>query len=92
MLFPTRQLAGPGSGHPNALLPPIRETVTCHLSQDSDLSPVSPVSLLAQGWTKPEICERFALSEGAVKTHVARIYAKGGIHTHGELLSMIYGE
>lgn len=46
--------------------------------------------LLAQGRTKPIIQKRLVLSEGTTKTHIAHIYDKMGVHSHQELLDLIF--
>lgn len=46
--------------------------------------------LLAQGRTKPVIQDRLVLSEGTTKTHIAHIYEKMSVHSHQDLLDVVF--
>ena len=46
--------------------------------------------LLVKGLTRQGICNELHLSEGTVKTHLAHIYEKLGIHSQAELLEIAY--
>ncbi|MDO4442496.1 MAG: LuxR C-terminal-related transcriptional regulator [Slackia sp.] len=48
--------------------------------------------LLAQGRSRPYICEALYLSDGTVKTHISHIYRKFDVHSRQELLDAIQGE
>lgn len=48
--------------------------------------------LLAQGRSRPYICEALYLSDGTVKTHVSHIYRKFDVHSRQELLDAVQGE
>lgn len=48
--------------------------------------------LLAQGRSRPYICEVLYLSDGTVKTHVSHIYRKFDVHSRQELLDAVQGE
>ena len=47
--------------------------------------------LLAQGYTKRSIGTTLCLSEGTVKTHIAHLYSKLGVHSQNELAETVYG-
>ena len=49
------------------------------------------LALLIQGRTVASICGKLQLSEGTVKTHIAHIYDKTGVHARQELLDLAYG-
>lgn len=49
------------------------------------------LALLIQGRTVAAICGKLQLSEGTVKTHIAHIYDKTGVHARQELLDLAYG-
>lgn len=46
--------------------------------------------LLVKGETRQAMCAELGLSEGTVKTHLAHIYGKMGVHSQGELLEVAY--
>lgn len=48
--------------------------------------------LLAQGRSRPYICEVLYLSDGTVKTHISHIYRKFGVHARQELLDAVQEE
>lgn len=48
--------------------------------------------LLAQGRSRPYICEVLYLSDGTVKTHVSHIYRKFDVHSRQELLDAVQEE
>lgn len=48
--------------------------------------------LLAQGRSRPYICEVLYLSDGTVKTHVSHIYRKFDVHSRQELLDAVQAE
>lgn len=48
--------------------------------------------LLAQGRSRPYICEVLYLSDGTVKTHISHIYRKFGVHARQELLDAVQDE
>lgn len=45
--------------------------------------------LLAQGRSRPYICEALYLSDGTVKTHISHIYRKFDVHGRQELLDAV---
>ena len=47
------------------------------------------VRLLARGRNAPYIQEKLVLSRNTVKTHVANIYAKVGVHSQQELIDAV---
>lgn len=48
--------------------------------------------LLAQGRSRPYICEALYLSDGTVKTHISHIYRKFDVHGRQELLDAVQSE
>ena len=48
--------------------------------------------LLAQGRSRPYICEALYLSDGTVKTHISHIYRKFDVHERQELLDAVQSE
>lgn len=48
--------------------------------------------MLAQGRSRPYICEVLYLSDGTVKTHVSHIYRKFDVHSRQELLDAVQRE
>lgn len=46
--------------------------------------------LLAQGRSRPFICQELYLADGTVKTHISHIYRKFGVHSRQELLTVIH--
>ncbi|WP_449138629.1 response regulator transcription factor [Slackia sp.] len=48
--------------------------------------------LLAQGRSRPYICEALYLSDGTVKTHISHIYRKFDVHGRQELLDAVQNE
>ena len=48
--------------------------------------------LLVKGVTRQNMCDSLHLSEGTVKTHLTHIHHKLGIHSHSELIDIVYGE
>ena len=48
--------------------------------------------MLAQGRSRPYICEALYLSDGTVKTHVSHIYRKFDVHSRQELLDAVQDE
>ena len=48
--------------------------------------------LLARGNTRKSIQEKLFLSDGTVKTHTQRIYAKLGVHSRKELFDLVFEE
>ena len=47
------------------------------------------LGLLAEGRSAPFIAEYLSIERSTAKTHVARIYAKLGVHTRQELISLV---
>lgn len=47
-------------------------------------------TLLAQGYSLPQIRDRLFISKNTVATHVKHLYRKLGIHSRQELLNMVY--
>lgn len=47
------------------------------------------LSLLAEGRSAPFIAEYLSIERSTAKTHIARIYAKLGVHTRQELISLV---
>ncbi len=63
------------------------------LARQSGLTPreAEVFELLAQGRNGVNIQQRLGVSYNTVKTHVAHIYAKLGVHTHQELIDLVMG-
>lgn len=47
------------------------------------------LSLLAEGRSAPFVAEYLCIERSTAKTHIARIYAKLGVHTRQELISLV---
>ena len=61
---------------------------------EDDASPATArehevLGLLAEGRSAPFIAEYLSIERSTAKTHVARIYAKLGVHTRQELISLV---
>ncbi len=48
------------------------------------------LTLMAYGLTNADIKDRLTLSEATVKTHVARILSKTGVHDRGQAIALAY--
>lgn len=70
-----------------------RETVDtiAHLAAEAQLTAREQevLGLLAEGRSAPFIAEYLSIERSTAKTHVARIYAKLGVHTRQELISLV---
>ncbi len=73
-----------------------RRIAACHsrIAKDHGLSAreTDVFMLLAQGRSRPYICEVLYLSDGTVKTHISHIYRKFGVHARQELLDAVQEE
>jgi DNA-binding CsgD family transcriptional regulator len=47
------------------------------------------VALVAEGLTNPEIAERLLMGRATVKTHLAHVFTKLGVHTRAELAAAV---
>lgn len=65
-----------------------------HLAKERGLSPREQEVLvfLAQGFSVPYIADKLYISNGTVKTHVARIYRKLGVSKRDELMDRLRGQ
>lgn len=45
--------------------------------------------LMAQGYSRPYICEELSISDGTMRAHSSHIYAKLSIHRRDELLALV---
>lgn len=75
-------------------LPNIGESMArCYrsLANTGGLSPreTEVFMLLAQGRSRPYICNELFISDGTVKTHISHIYKKFDVHTREEMLTIV---
>ncbi|MEE8716372.1 MAG: LuxR C-terminal-related transcriptional regulator [Coriobacteriales bacterium] len=63
------------------------------ISVRANLSPREEqvLALIVEGLSREQIAEELSLSVFTVKNHTSNIYAKVGVHSHNELVSLVYG-
>ena len=68
-----------------------REQVYERIGQEGNLTrrEIEVMRMLAQGFTRPHICQELGISDGTARAHAFHVYQKLGVHKKDDLLELV---